>query len=89
MADSKRRSDSVCDHGRVAERTRELPSRRVETAIRARLAAGEWQPEQRMPSVAEFAVQYNVSRSAVASALRRIADDGLIEIVPQWGTFRK
>jgi len=42
-----------------------------------------------MPSVAEFAVQYNVSRSAVASALRRIADDGLIEIVPQWGTFRK
>jgi len=40
-----------------------------------------------MPSVAAFAAEYGVSRSAVASALRRIADDGLIEVVPQWGTF--
>jgi GntR family transcriptional regulator len=72
----------------VPERTRELPSKRVEAAIRARIAAGEWEPEQRLPSVGQFADEYGVSRSAVAAALKRIEADGLIEIVPQWGTFR-
>ena len=86
-SDSKRTSNSVCDHGCVPERTRELPSKRVEAALRQRIAAGEWQPEGRMPSVAALADEYGVSRSSVAAALRRIADDGLIEIVPQWGTF--
>jgi len=87
-ADSLRRSDGVCDHGTVADRTRQPPSRRVEAAIRERIAAGEWQPEERLPSVADFASQYGVSRSSVAAALKRIEADGLIEIVPQWGTFR-
>jgi len=35
-----------------------------------------------------LAEHYQVSRSTVAKALRRLADDGLVEIVPQWGTFR-
>jgi DNA-binding GntR family transcriptional regulator len=73
----------------MADRTRQRPSARVEAAIRARIAAGEWEPEQRMPSVAEFATEYDVSRSSVAKALQRIASDGLIEVVPQWGTFRR
>jgi DNA-binding FadR family transcriptional regulator len=71
------------------DRTRELPSKRVETALRARLAAGEWPHDGRLPSVAAFAAEYAVSRSAVTAALRRIEADGLIEIVPAWGTFRK
>jgi GntR family transcriptional regulator len=71
------------------DRTRELPSKRVETALRARLAANEWPHDGRLPSVAAFATEYGVSRSAVTAALRRIEADGLIEIVPAWGTFRK
>lgn len=55
--------------------------------MRRRIAAGEWQPDERLPSVAALADEYGVSRSSVAAALRRIADDGLITIVPQWGTF--
>ena len=88
-SDSPRTSDGVCDHERVPlDRPRQLPSKRVENALRERIAAGEWTSGERLPPVAQLATQYEVARSTVVSALRRIADDGLIEIVPNWGTFR-
>ena len=62
------------------------PSQRVETALRARVAAGEWKSGERLPPVAELAAQYEVARSTVIAALRRM--DDLVEIVPNWGTFR-
>jgi DNA-binding GntR family transcriptional regulator len=62
---------------------------RVESDVRARIARGEWTPGERLPSVAELASHYGVARSTVVSALRRIESDGMIEIVPNWGTFRK
>lgn len=37
---------------------------------------------------ADLAARYGVARNTVIKALRRLADDGLIEIVPNWGTFR-
>jgi DNA-binding GntR family transcriptional regulator len=55
----------------------ELPSRQVEAA-----------PGERLPPVAELAAHYQVARNTITKALRRLADDGLIEIVPNWGTFR-
>ena len=69
-------------------RERELPSKRVEADLRRRLDAAEWDHGQALPSVAALAEHYRTSRATVAKALRRIADDGLVEIVPQWGTFR-
>jgi GntR family transcriptional regulator len=66
----------------------ELPSRQVETDLRARLHAGEWAPGDRLPAVADLAAHYSVARNTVIKALRRLADDHLIEIVPNWGTFR-
>jgi len=75
------------DH-RVPPRPRELPPRRVEADLRRRVGAGEWTSGDALPSVAALAEHYQVSRSTVAKALRRLADDGLVEIVPQWGTFR-
>lgn len=65
-----------------------MPSRRVESALRERVSAGEWASGDALPSIAALAKEYGVSRATVAKALRRIADDGLLEIVPQWGTFR-
>ena len=70
------------------DRTPELPSQRVEAALRARIGAGEWQPQERLPSVATLAAQYGVARSTVVAALRRIEADGLVTIVSNWGTFR-
>ncbi len=65
------------------------PSKRVEEDLRARIARDEWQPGERLPPVAELAAHYGVARSTVVTAERRIEADGLIEIVPNWGTFRK
>jgi GntR family transcriptional regulator len=71
-----------------SDRTPELPSRRVEAVLRARISAGEWQPQERLPSVAQLASEYGVARSTVVAALRRIETDGLVTIVSNWGTFR-
>ncbi len=65
-----------------------MPSKRVEADMRRRIDNGEWDSGQALPSVASLAEHYSTSRATVAKALRRLADDGLIEIVPQWGTFR-
>jgi GntR family transcriptional regulator len=67
----------------------ELPSRHVEADLRQRCLAGEWESGERMPAVADLAEHYRVARNTVMKALRRLADDGLVEIVPNWGTFRK
>ena len=66
----------------------ELPSRQVEADLRQRLQAGEWAPGERLPPVAGLAAHYQVARNTITKALRRLADDGLVEIVPNWGTFR-
>jgi DNA-binding GntR family transcriptional regulator len=71
-----------------SDRTPELPSQRVEAALRARINKGEWQSQERLPPVAELASEYGVARSTVVAALRRIAADGLVVIVSNWGTFR-
>jgi len=72
-----------------AERTPQLPRRRVETALRERIAAGEWASGQRLPPVAQLAAEYGVARGTVVSALRLLEADGLVEVVPNWGTFRR
>jgi GntR family transcriptional regulator len=72
----------------VPPRPRELPSRRVEADLRRRVDAGEWASGEALPSIAALAEHYVTSRATVAKAMRRLADDGLVEIVPQWGTFR-
>lgn len=72
-----------------SDRTPEPPSRRVEAALRERVSAGEWQRDERLPSVAELAKEYGVARSTVVAALRRMEADGLVAIVSNWGTFRR
>lgn len=73
---------------RMPPRGPELPSRRVEDDLRGRLSAAEWEPGERLPAVAELAQHYGVARNTVIKALCRMAEDGLVEIVPNWGTFR-
>lgn len=88
-----RRSTQVssgCDHGRVTTpRQPELPSAHVEADLRRRCEAGEWSPGERLPAVAALAEHYGVARNTILKALRRLAEDGLVEVVPNWGTFRK
>jgi DNA-binding GntR family transcriptional regulator len=71
-----------------SDRTPQLPSQRVEAALRARISDGEWEHQERLPSVGQLASEYGVARSTVVAALRRIEADGLVTIVSNWGTFR-
>jgi len=90
--DSTCTSGKVCDHGPVNDpkpREAQLPSKRVELALRDRIAHAEWKSGERLPPVAELATFYGVARSTVVTALRRLKSDGLVEIVSNWGTFRK
>jgi len=72
-----------------ADRTPEFPSIRVTRDLRRRCEAGEWKTGQRLPPVSELASSYGVARRTVMKALRQLEADGLVEIVPNWGTFRK
>lgn len=69
-------------------RTEDLPSARVLDGLRRRIKASEWRSGEAMPTVAALAEEYGVSRGAVSRALRTLADEGLVRIVPRWGTFR-
>jgi Bacterial regulatory proteins, gntR family len=66
----------------------ERPGERVENDLRRRIADGEWQRGQQLPAVAALAEHYGVAGGTVARVLRRLAADGLVKLIPGWGTFR-
>ena len=70
------------------DRTPERPGERVEADLRRRIASGEWQSSEMMPTVAALAEHYQYRPGVVQRVLRRLAEDGLVRIVPRWGTFR-
>jgi DNA-binding GntR family transcriptional regulator len=80
---------SLCDHGQVAtDRSPVPPGQRVIADLRERIERGEWQADDRLPSVAALADHYGVARRTVTRALQTLAADGLVVIVRSWGTFR-
>jgi DNA-binding GntR family transcriptional regulator len=69
-------------------RTAERPGERVEADLRRRIAAGEWDSGQALPTVAALAAHYQVSPGVITRTLKRLEADGLVRVVPRWGTFR-
>lgn len=67
----------------------ERPSEIVAADLRRRLAAGEWQPGEALPTVALLAQHYQVSKATVTRTLRILAGEGLVNVVPRWGTFAR
>ncbi len=64
------------------------PSEIVAADLRRRIAAGEWAVDEALPTVAALADHYGVSKATVTRTLRILADEGLVRVVPRWGTFR-
>ena len=60
----------------------------MERDLRQRISAGEWRSGQALPAVAALAEHYRVSTGVVARVLKRLEADGLVRVVPRWGTFR-
>jgi GntR family transcriptional regulator len=66
----------------------ERPYELVAADLRRRIAAGEWESGEALPTVAALAEYYSVSRATVTRVLRVLASEGLVRVVPRWGTFR-
>jgi GntR family transcriptional regulator len=64
-----------------------LPWQRVAASLRERVTGGEWVPGEALPSVRALAAEYGVSPPTVSRAVRVLADEGLLTVVPGWGTF--
>lgn len=63
------------------------PYRRIAATIRDRINSGQWPPGQRVPSQHDLAVEFDVARATVQSALRLLAASGLIATRQGAGTF--
>jgi GntR family transcriptional regulator len=55
--------------------------------IRERIAAGEWQPGEMIPSERELSEQYGISRMTARQALQELAMEGLLRREQGKGTF--
>ena len=51
---------------------------RIETDLRRRIAGGEWQPGQRLPTQDQLCEEYGVSLQPVRTALMRLEVAGLV-----------
>jgi hypothetical protein len=76
------------DKSMIMPRGPDRPYEIVAAGLRARLAAEEWQSGEALPTVNALADHYQVSRATITRALRLLASEGLIRVVPRWGSFR-
>lgn len=61
----------------------------IQSVLRAKISAGEWEPEERIPTEMELMGRFGVSRSTIREALRSLERDGLILRMRGRGTFVK
>lgn len=59
----------------------------IEDILRARIAAGEWNPGERIPSEVTLNEQFGVARMTLRGVLNSLVDEGLLYRVPGKGTF--
>ena len=55
--------------------------------LRQRIKSGEWRSGEQLPSVAKLAAQYGVVKSTAFKAVHILTDEGLLDVVPNWGVF--
>lgn len=77
-----------CGNDRYVSRRPDRPSEIVAADLRRRIAAGEWQTDEALPTTAALAEHYHVSQATVTRTLRVLAAEGLVRTVPRWGTFK-
>ncbi len=65
------------------------PSRQVAEIIRARIRSGELRPGDRVPGVTALMQEFGIARTTAGKVLALLRDEGLITVVPGWGSFVK
>ncbi len=68
--------------------TADVPKwRQLADLIKERIASGEYQPRQPIPSEHQLVQETGLSRSTVQKALRALRDEGAVYSVQGLGTF--
>lgn len=65
----------------------EYPTDRVARELRARVESGEWAKGSRIPPFATLAAEHNTSKATVGKAVQRLVDAGVLQVLPNYGTF--
>ena len=65
------------------------PYRQVAGELRARIESGDLGPGDRVPSITTLMQEYGIARNTARHALAVLAEEGLVEVTPGWGSFVK
>lgn len=63
------------------------PHRQIAAWLRTRIEAGEWGPEQRLPSEGDLVGVTGVARSTARRAIALLRDEGIIYTVQGRGSY--
>ena len=63
------------------------PYRQVAEVLRQRIAAGEYQPGQRLPSISDLMGEFGVAALTARKALNLLVTEGLAELSPGMGFY--
>ncbi|RIQ36977.1 winged helix-turn-helix domain-containing protein [Jiangella rhizosphaerae] len=74
--------------GQIDPDAREFPYQQLAKLLRHRIERGDLKDLERLPSIAQFTDEYNLSVGTVRRALGILVGDGLLDILPQRGIFR-
>lgn len=72
---------------RINPDSRTPPWRQIADVLRAEIEAGQYGPDDRLPSVAGLAAEWGVNRKTANKALAHLAGEGLIEVEPGMGYY--
>ena len=63
------------------------PYRQIAAIIRSRIESGEYPKGSRIPTESEMVETWEVARTTARRAIALLRDQGLVETVPQRGTY--
>lgn len=66
---------------------RDAPYRQLAGILKARIERGDWEPGRRMASELTLQQEYGLARNTVRRAVALLVAEGLVEVVPQRGTY--
>jgi len=75
------------DVPQINPRAPEPPYRQIAAWLRARIEAGDFPPDEPLPSEAYLVGAFGVARDTVRRAVALLRDEGLVYTVPQRGTY--
>lgn len=68
-------------------RGKQPPYLAIAASVRGKILSGELAPGDQVPSAAELAEEFQVTRGTALRALGVLKEEGLTEASPGWGTF--